>query len=75
MIFFASNLHYLRTRTKKSQQEVADDLSCGRETVKGWENGHFIPREPNMKKIAEYYDVSVQDLTHKDLMLKYRHLY
>ncbi|WP_336731941.1 helix-turn-helix domain-containing protein [Chryseobacterium sp. VD8] len=57
-----TNLKKLRSKTKLSQQEIADMLGLDRNTYTNWENettdikSHYIP------KLAEIFQVSILEL-------------
>lgn len=58
------NLQYLRKRFHFSQEEVAERIGVSRQAVAKWESGETIPDLPNSAKLAELYDVSLDDLVH-----------
>ena len=55
-------LKELRTAHKLSQQKVADYLHVSRSTVGMWETGASQPDTGNLKKIADYFGVSIDYL-------------
>lgn len=64
---FGSNIKTLRNRSKRSQEEVANDLGLTRSTYSGYENGVAQPSLEMLVKLSEYYKVSSDDLIKKDL--------
>ena len=45
-----------------TQEELAEKLSVGQNTISQWETGERIPRVPTVLKLAEVLDCSVGDL-------------
>lgn len=60
----SENLQYLRKRFHFSQEEVAERIGVSRQAVAKWESGETIPDLPNSAKLAELYDVTLDDLVH-----------
>lgn len=60
----SQNLQELRKRFHFSQEEVAERIGVSRQAVAKWESGETIPDLPNSAKLAELYDVSLDDLVH-----------
>ena len=57
-----TNLRKLRTKTKLSQQEVADMLGLDRSTYINWENETSDVKSQYIPKLAEIFGVEIQDL-------------
>lgn len=55
---FEERLKYLREKQMRTQEDVANYLGVGRSTVGAYENGHIKPGYENIKKLAEYFNVS-----------------
>jgi transcriptional regulator with XRE-family HTH domain len=66
-MYFGSNIKVLRNRSKRSQEEVAQDLGLTRSTYSGYENGVAQPNLDMLVRLSEYYKVSSDDLIKKDL--------
>ncbi|CAH1200781.1 hypothetical protein PAECIP111893_01565 [Paenibacillus plantiphilus] len=68
MQMFSRRLKELRTRKKMSQEELSIKLSIPRATIAGYESGsRSLPREPRLKKISNFFGVSIDYLLgHKD---------
>lgn len=49
-------------RGKKSQQEVADAVGVSKNAVSKYESGEMIPADRIKKKLAEYFDMSIEAL-------------
>lgn len=61
-----SNLKLLRKRTKKSQEEVANELGLTRSSYSGYENNVAQPNLENLISFSEYYGISIDELVKKD---------
>ncbi len=61
------NLNYLRKKHKVSQQVLADVLGVARTTLGDYERGKTEPNIETLIKIAEYFDVKVDDLIRENL--------
>lgn len=57
-----TNLKRLRSKTKFSQQEVADMLGLDRNTYTNWENEVTDIKSQFIPKLAEIFQVKIQDL-------------
>jgi len=62
----ASNLRYLRSKSRMSQEEVAEKIGVTRQAVAKWENGDSLPDLLNCEALADLYDVSLNDLVRYD---------
>lgn len=60
------NLRKMRVKKKLSQQEVADRLKIDRITYINWENEISDVKSQYIPKIAEIFDVEIQDLFNSD---------
>lgn len=58
----ASNLAYYRKMNKLTQLDVAEALSYSDKSVSKWERGEGTPDVINLKRIADLYHVSLNDL-------------
>ena len=56
------NLKKLRLNKKISQQKFADIIGVSRSTIAMWETGGSQPDNDNLKRIANYFNVSVDYL-------------
>jgi len=61
-----TNLRKLRTKTKLSQQEVADMLGLDRSTYINWENEASDVKSQYIPKLAEIFKVNIDDLFDSD---------
>jgi transcriptional regulator with XRE-family HTH domain len=57
-----TNLKRLRSKTKLSQQEIADMLGLDRNTYTNWENETTDIKSSYIPKLAEIFNVKIQDL-------------
>lgn len=58
--YIADNLRFLRKRKGVTQTEVAKALGIPTTTYNAYETGQNVPRDEMKRKIAQYYDRSVQ---------------
>jgi AbrB family looped-hinge helix DNA binding protein len=62
----AANLRYLRNRSRLSQEELAGQIGVTRQAVAKWENGDSLPDILNCEALADFFDVSLNDLVRYD---------
>lgn len=67
---FASNISRLRKNAKLNQSKLADILSYSDKAISKWENGDTIPDVATMHKIAEYFNVTIDDLISNKNVIK-----
>ncbi len=60
--YFAENFKALRLKYKYSQPELADKLGVSKGMISFWENGKYEPTASNIIIIANFFDVSIDDL-------------
>ena len=58
----AKSLSQLRNEKNKTQREVAEDLKVGVSTIGMYETGQRTPSLQTAKKLAKYFEVSVEDI-------------
>lgn len=58
----ATNLKYLRKKKGLTQQQFADAMEIKRASVGAYEESRADPKYDLLKKIAEYYDLSMDEL-------------
>lgn len=56
------NLCAIRTKSGLTQSEVAKALNVTQSAVAMWENGRTYPRVSVLKKLADLYNCTVDDL-------------
>ena len=56
------NISFLRKYHKLSQEEMAEKIGVSRQTIAKWENGDSVPDLINSNRIAEMFDVSLDEL-------------
>ncbi len=59
---FAERLVLFRNRKGRNQDELASKLDVSRQSISNWENGTSIPSIEFVKKLAELYEISIDDL-------------
>lgn len=64
---FHSNLKFLRNKKGLSQQELSDQLQMGRSTLAEYERGKAEPSMGTLIRLAEIFQVSLDDLVRKNL--------
>lgn len=69
-MYFAKNLRYLRKKAGHTQEFLADYLGYKNyTTIQKWESGSSEPPLNVVSKLAELYNVSMDELAHVDLEL------
>lgn len=66
-IFIASNIEHLRNINKTTQHQLASHLGYVDGAVSNWEKGIRKPDVVDIKKIADYFNVSVDSLINTDM--------
>lgn len=66
MIKLSENLRILRKRNNMTQQQLSDKLGIGRVNYTRYENGAVRPDYETVIILADFYDVTVDDLLRKD---------
>lgn len=62
----SENLLTLRKHSHYSQEAVAERIGVSRQAVAKWESGETVPDILNCEKLAQLYDVSLDDLVRYD---------
>lgn len=70
MNFFSKNLEYLRTQKGMTRNELANKLKVNQSTISRWENGDMGVTVDNAYDVADFFNVSMSDLTGKDMSLE-----
>ena len=63
----SKNLLFLRKRANLSQEALAEKLDVSRQTLAKWENGESVPDIVHCDRLAELFDISLDDLLHNEL--------
>ena len=61
-INFSKNLYALRKSKSLSQAQLAEALNYTHKAVSKWENKETMPDIVTLSSIAEYFDITVDDL-------------
>ena len=69
---FPDRLKELRRKHGLTQQQLADVLGVVRSTVSGYENGTIEPKQHTLTKLADYFQVSFDELIVLDHILDYQ---
>ena len=67
----ADNLKYLRKKKGLTQQQFADQLEIKRSLVGAYEEDRAEPKYDLLKKIAEFFDLSIDDLINEKITDKW----
>lgn len=59
---FASNLKVLRKEKKLTQPQLAKALNVSNGMISFWENGIYEPTATNIIAVAQFFDISIDDL-------------
>ncbi|MBE8712337.1 XRE family transcriptional regulator [Sphingobacterium hungaricum] len=68
----ASNLKYLRRKKSLTQQQFADLMEIKRASVGAYEEDRAEPKYELLKKIAEYYELSMDELANDTIDEKWK---
>ena len=63
---FGENLTNLRRQKGWSQDDLANNLDLSRQAISKWETGEALPDLINCEKLANLYNVKLDDLIHFD---------
>lgn len=58
----SENLYTLRRQRKLTQEQVAAQVGVSRQALSKWETGESVPDVGNCLALADFYDVSLDDL-------------
>ena len=61
------NIATLRRQAGLSQEALAEKLEVSRQTLAKWESGESVPDVLRCDRLAELFDVSLDDLLHADM--------
>ena len=59
---FGNYLYLLRTKLKISQSQLAEKLGITNKAVSKWENSKSKPSIIQLKKLAEIFDVTLEEM-------------
>ena len=62
---FGKLLKKLREKEGISQRELAKELGVGKTTVSVWESGLTEPNMTSLKKLSEFFNISIDELCGK----------
>lgn len=66
-IYFGLNVKYLRKTRKIEREDLAAHFNIHLSSVSHWERGKHLPKVEDVVRLAEYFNVSVDDLLLKNL--------
>lgn len=67
MSYFSKNLKFIREQKKLSQNKLAELANVNQTTIARWENEEISPSLDNIYDLANSLNISIADLTGKDL--------
>ncbi len=70
MSFFSKNLVYLRNKRNISRNELAEKIKVNQSTISRWENEDMGVTVDNAYDVANFFGISIADLTGLDLQEK-----
>ncbi|KXT79764.1 helix-turn-helix domain-containing protein [Streptococcus panodentis] len=60
----AENIATLRKRENLSQEKLAEAIGVSRQTIAKWEAGESVPDVLHSAQLADFFDVSLDELVH-----------
>ncbi|SFQ79784.1 helix-turn-helix domain-containing protein [Hymenobacter arizonensis] len=66
-MYFAKNLRFLRRRAEWSQSDLGDKIATDYNTISRYESGKSTPKLEALTKLAQVFNVSIEDLRNVDL--------
>lgn len=66
-LYIATNIKYLRTINKKTQEELAKVCNKKNTAISNWEKGIREPDAIDLIMISNFFNISIDDLMLKDL--------
>ena len=66
-MYFSSNFKFLRSRKKRSQEEVAAGLGIKRSSINNYENEYALPGIDMLPTISKYFGISIDFLLNEEL--------
>ena len=67
MNYFSGNIKLLRTRKKRTQNELAEALNLKRTTVNALENSISQPTVSHLQAFSKYFGIAIDTLINVDL--------
>lgn len=61
-ILFSSNIRALRENSRLTQQQLADKLSVTQRKISYWESGKIEPDLESLWRLADFFDVTIDEL-------------
>ncbi len=61
-----ARIYDLRSRARMSQGDLAEALDVSRQSVSKWENGNAVPELEKLIKMAELFNISLDELVGRD---------
>lgn len=58
----AMNIKHYRDLKNETSTELAEQIGVSQSTISDWERGQKMPRSGSMQKIADHFEISMDDL-------------
>lgn len=71
---FQLSLKRLRKINNVSQEKLANDLGYSKQAVSNWEQSKNLPSVEVMKKLANYFNVTIDELISDNSINEFEHL-
>lgn len=68
--YFAENLYNLRKYKKISLEELAKEINVSKSAISDYENNKFSPALSVCRKIADFFNVTIDDLEYSEILEK-----
>ena len=65
-VYFKKRIKNLREKNSLSMQDLADKIGVNKSRVGMWENNGSVPRMDALKKLSDFFDVSIDYLLGHD---------
>lgn len=65
-------IYEYRKQNRWSQEELADKLDVSRQTISKWEVGKAVPELEKLIKLAELFDITVDELVKENIEIVYK---
>ncbi|MCD7824584.1 MAG: helix-turn-helix domain-containing protein [Clostridiaceae bacterium] len=66
-MYLSPNLKYLRESRGLSQEDIAKNVNVSQKAVSAWEHGKRVPKIETIVEIAQYFEVSLDELVLTEL--------
>ena len=74
-LFLSSNIKHLRILRGKTQEEIGKICNKTNTAIANWEKGIREPDAIDLSLLANYFDVSIDDIVKKDLRIRNNNIF